>query len=214
MKVLKKGETVAECVNAVRIARRIGFHVSGTFIFALPTETHEERMSCVRMSRELGLNLVRFNNATPYPGTELYEMAKREGRLHVQGLYENFSAVSTFIENPFRKIPYSYVPTGTTERAIRNDIMFSYFAFYINWDKIKKIFTQPDTNETWFNAGRSLRDRIKRVPAMVFLAFMMLVKFIELLFNTLFGNKDSVSARDLFKLFSGRWFKKAGTGQA
>ena len=107
------------------------------------------------MSQELDLDLVRFNNATPYPGTRLFEMAKAEGRLNVQGEYENFCSVSTFIENPFRKIPLSYVPQGATANELRYDILVSYLAFYFNWHRLKKIFAKPDTNAGWFVAGRS-----------------------------------------------------------
>ena len=69
-------------------------------------ETHQDRMDSINLSRDLQLDMVRFNNATPYPGTELYEIAKSEKRLNVQGLWENFNSVSTFIENPFNRIPF------------------------------------------------------------------------------------------------------------
>ena len=32
----QKGETVAQCIEAVKMAKEIGFHVSATFIYALP----------------------------------------------------------------------------------------------------------------------------------------------------------------------------------
>ena len=89
MKIVKKGETVAQCIDAVKMAKDIGFHVSATFIYALPEETHQDRMDSINLSRDLQLDMVRFNNAT-YPGTELYEIAKREKRLNVKGLWENF----------------------------------------------------------------------------------------------------------------------------
>src|SRR5208283_2874626 len=44
MKTVKKGETVAQCVNAVKLAKEAGFHVSATFIYSLPGETHQDRM--------------------------------------------------------------------------------------------------------------------------------------------------------------------------
>ncbi len=46
MKVLQKGETVAQCREAVRIVKELGFVVHATFIFALPGETHADRMNC------------------------------------------------------------------------------------------------------------------------------------------------------------------------
>ena len=109
-------------------------------------------MDCVKLSKKLKLDMVRFNNATPYPGTELYEIAKIENRLNIQGVYENFVSVSTFIENPLRPIPFTYIPVGNTEAQIRRDLLFSYFSFYLDIEKIKSIFARPDKNLGWFNA--------------------------------------------------------------
>ena len=180
MKLIQKGETVEQCKRAVRMAKHIGFHVSATFIYGLPGETFKDRMRSVALSHELDLDMVRFNNATPYPGTELFQMAKQENRLHIQGLYENFNSVSTFIENPFNPIPMSYVPKGSTEAQIRRDILYSYFSFYLNLGRLKKIFFSPDKGVGWFNAGESLRAFLRKVPALASLSFMMLVKFGQL----------------------------------
>jgi len=67
MKIIKKGETVEEVVEAVKISKKIGYYVSATFIYALPTETHKDRMDCAMLSKDLQIDMVRFNNATPYP---------------------------------------------------------------------------------------------------------------------------------------------------
>jgi anaerobic magnesium-protoporphyrin IX monomethyl ester cyclase len=198
MKVLQKGETVAQCRDSVRVVKELGFVVNATFIYALPGETHADRMNCARMSQELDLDLVRFNNATPYPGTRLFEMAKEEGRLNVQGEYENFCSVSTFIENPFRKIPLSYVPPGSTEAEIRYDILVSYLAFYLNWRRLKKIFSKPDTNAGWFVAGKGFWQFLKKVPALVVLALLMSVKFVELFFAVLRGKNTKLTFREMF----------------
>lgn len=180
MKVIKKGETVAQCVEAVKMAKKIGFHVSATFIYGFPGETHEDRMKCAALSNELKLDMVRFNNATPYPGTELYQIAKNEGRLNVQGLYDNFVSVSTFIENPFHKIPFSYVPEGNTESQMRHDILLSYFKFYFDRDRFLRMFTRPDLGAGWFNAGDKLKKLVMKLPALAVLMTLLTVKFTQL----------------------------------
>ena len=139
-----------QCISVEMAKDR--FQVSATFIYGLPGDTHEDRMDCVKLSKKLKLDMVRFNNATPYPGTELYEIAKIENRLNIQGVYENFVSVSTFIENPLRPIPFTYIPVGNTEAQIRRDLLFSYFSFYLDIEKIKSIFARPDKNLGWFNA--------------------------------------------------------------
>ncbi|MBU1923372.1 MAG: radical SAM protein, partial [Candidatus Omnitrophica bacterium] len=180
MKLIKKDETVARCVEAVKMAKQIGFHVSATFIYGFPTETHKDRMNCLKLSKEFKLDMVRYNNATPYPGTELYDMAKRDGELKVVGLYENFYSVSTFIEYPFKEIPFSYVPAGSSETEIRNDLLFSYLAFYFDFNKIKSIFASPEKNASWFNAGETAIKLVKKVPALFLLGINIFLKYYKL----------------------------------
>ncbi len=79
MKLIDKKETVQQVIEGINLTKKFGFQVSGTFILGLPTETKEERKAAYKLAKELSLNYVRFNNATPYPGTRLYEIAVEEG---------------------------------------------------------------------------------------------------------------------------------------
>lgn len=203
MKTIKKGETVAQCKDAVIMAKKAGFHVSATFIYALPGETHQDRMDCVRLSTELNLDMVRFNNATPYPGTELYAIASSENRLNIKGLYENFVSVSTFIENPFKKIPFSYVPAGNTEDQIRRDILFSYFNYYIDIRKLKEIFAKPELGVGWFNAGDRFMDMMRKLPALAFLSVMMFFKLLQLFYYCVIRPDTRISLKFFLRIFEG-----------
>jgi anaerobic magnesium-protoporphyrin IX monomethyl ester cyclase len=181
MKIIRKGETVAECIAAVKMAKEIGFHVSATFIYGLPTETHQIRMDCARLANELEIDMVRFNNATPYPGTELYDIAKNNNNLYIQGDYENFNSVSTFIENPFHPTPFSYVPEGMTEGEIRNDIIESYFKFYLHIGKLKRMLSRRDEGVGWFNLNGSTFDKIAKLSGLITISFYMAVKFVQMI---------------------------------
>ncbi len=214
MKIIKKGETVEQCVDAARLAKQIGFYVSATFIYALPTETHKDRMNCARLSRELELDMVRFNNATPYPGTALYDIAKQENRFYLKGLYENFNSVSTFIENPFRKIPFSYVPEGNTEGQIRKDILLSYLTFYLDPQKIKRVLANKnDEGSAWFSAGATLIEQLRKIPALALLGGVLMIKFSELFVNILMRHDTSITIRECLNMFTGHWKKLIDKGQ-
>jgi len=201
MKTIKKGETVAQCVAAVKMAKKIGFHVSATFIYGLPGDSFKNRMNCIRLTDDLKLDMVRYNNATPYPGTELYEIARKEGRLNIKGLYENFFSVSAFIENPFKSIPFTYIPEGNTEDEIRRDILFSYFRYYLDIDKLKSIFEKPEQNVGWFNAGNHLIETVKKLPSLVFLFFMLFVKLGQLFYYSVIKKETSISLGYFLKIF-------------
>ena len=176
MASLNKGETVKQVVQAIKISKEIGFHVSVNYIFGLPGETHKDRMDAIRLTKQLSLDLVKYNNATPYPGTELYNIAKSQNRLFVSRDFENLNSVSTFIENPFNKIPLAYVPPHNTEKELRQDILHGYFSFYLNIKRLKEIFTRPDLNNAWFDFGHNFKDFIVKLPATIFLGFIFLIK--------------------------------------
>jgi len=128
MKLIDKRETVREITEGIRLAKRIGFQVSGTFILGLPTETRAERNAAYSLAKDLSLDYVRFNNATPYPGTKLYEIALKEGRFNPGPGWENLNACGTFVESPLKSNPLAYVPLGVSEKELRYDILkFSLF---------------------------------------------------------------------------------------
>ncbi|MGE4650845.1 MAG: B12-binding domain-containing radical SAM protein, partial [Myxococcota bacterium] len=200
MKEINKGETVADNVRAARIAKKIGFHVTTSFIFALPGETHQDRMEAVRLADELDLDLVKYNNTIPYPGTPLYETAKEENRLHVDGVYENFNSLSTFLESPFKKIRFAYVPKGSTEEEIRNDILYAHFAFYFSYRKIKNLFLNQSTGLS-FSPGKTLKSIFKKIPAYGYVGYTLLLKLITLGFNVLLGKNTSIPRKKFWSLF-------------
>lgn len=126
MKLLKKSETVQDNIDGIKMAKKHGFKVAGTFILGLPTETKEERQQAYNLAKELDLDYVRFNNAVPYPGTELYEIAKKEGRLKAGKSWRNLNACGTLV-GVINELPY--VPTTCSERELMTDV-FWYNIFY------------------------------------------------------------------------------------
>ena len=202
MKVLEKGETVEQCVQAVRLAKKVGFSVSATFLFCIPGETHADRMNCVRLSQDLKLDLVRFNNATPYPGTRLFQIAQEQGRLCVQGEYENFNSVSALIENPFRKIPLSFVPEGATAAEIRHDILFSYLALPQSAQDKEALFKPKADDHAGGTvaSGNSLARFVKKSAVLALLVMFMTVKMIGLFLGVLWGKNTKLTFREMWRM--------------
>ncbi len=194
MKTLKKGESLQTTIEAAHLAKELGFHVSCNFIFGLPGETHHDRKKAFALARELKLDLVKYNNATPFPGTELFEMAKRENRLNIVGQYENFIATATLTENPFRKIPLPYIPAGNTEKQIRYDVLFGSFLFYFSFRKLKRVFTQPELSNSWFDFGHNVNDFFRKLGPVLMLLMLLTIKFGEMLLVYPFIRKKTEKA--------------------
>lgn len=144
MKVINKGETVEDNVRAVKLVKKYGFKVSATFIMGLPTEIREERIATYKLAKKLSLDYARFNNACPYPGTKLYEIAKQENRLNVGEAWENLNSVGALVENSV--LPY--IPLSCDEKELKRDIIRANYFF---WLRPKSIFLLLfGKNSTWF----------------------------------------------------------------
>lgn len=79
LKKLKKGITAGQARNAVAIAKKAGIEVLTYFMFGLPGESTEHFEKNYRFAIELDPDYVNFSITIPYPGTELYNMARQKG---------------------------------------------------------------------------------------------------------------------------------------
>jgi anaerobic magnesium-protoporphyrin IX monomethyl ester cyclase len=89
MKILNKNELVEDNIRAIKMTSESGIITDGSFIFGLPSETREERYQTLKLACGLPLDGARFNIAIPYPGTQLYDIAKRENRLNIHSDWSN-----------------------------------------------------------------------------------------------------------------------------
>lgn len=149
MVIINKKETVEQNINALKLAKKYNFNLIGTFILGLPTETKEERLQAYRLARQY-LDYVRFNNATPYPGTKLYEMARNENRLNVGKDWENLNACGTFAEDFFRNRPLACVPLDTSEVELKRDILKCNLLFSCRWKTVFNLLTNKREASGWF----------------------------------------------------------------
>lgn len=78
---MKKRVAVKQAEDAIRIARASKIKVTGSFIFGMPHETIYTVRQTLEFIKRTRLPIYRFFYATPYPKTELYEAAKKMGRL-------------------------------------------------------------------------------------------------------------------------------------
>ncbi|MGC8936285.1 MAG: B12-binding domain-containing radical SAM protein [Candidatus Methanomethylicaceae archaeon] len=79
--ILKKGITLEQARSAIRWAKEVGMEVLGSFIIGTPGETKEDVMKTINFAKDSGIDFAQFTAMTPYPGTDVYEMAKKEGLL-------------------------------------------------------------------------------------------------------------------------------------
>lgn len=152
MKLIKKAETVEDNIRGIKLAKKFGFKISGTFILGLPTETREERRMAYRLAVDLDLDAARFNNATPYPGTELYNIAIEEGRFNPGEGWKNLNACGTLVGSTADEM--AYVPTTCTAEELMKDIFWFNVFFSLRPKKLfKLLFGKASDTAGWFFLG-------------------------------------------------------------
>ncbi|MEM2974215.1 MAG: radical SAM protein [Candidatus Micrarchaeia archaeon] len=80
---IPKGITLDQVRNAVSLAKKYHISCCGFFMFGLLGDTRQTMKETIDFALELDPDMASFNIATPYPGTQMYEIIKREGKLLV-----------------------------------------------------------------------------------------------------------------------------------
>jgi radical SAM superfamily enzyme YgiQ (UPF0313 family) len=76
LKIIKKGITKEQAIRAVEMAKKAGLKTSSFFIVGHPYETVSSIKDTVRLAVKLNTTSTSFGIMTPYPGTDVYRMAK------------------------------------------------------------------------------------------------------------------------------------------
>ena len=76
---IKKGVTMDEMRRFTKSCHKAGVVIHGTFILGLPVETEQSIQNTINFAKELDVFSLQVSLAAPYPGTELYEMARQNG---------------------------------------------------------------------------------------------------------------------------------------
>jgi anaerobic magnesium-protoporphyrin IX monomethyl ester cyclase len=78
---IRKGITLEQAENFTKNAKRAGLRIFGCFMIGLPGDTKETIMQTFRFAQKLNPDMAFFQQAVPFPGTELYRWSKSKGCL-------------------------------------------------------------------------------------------------------------------------------------
>ncbi|MEW6096605.1 MAG: radical SAM protein [bacterium] len=73
LKNIKKGTTIAQARNALKISNKLGFKTMAGFMFGNPGDNKETIEKTIKLALELNPIIGSFNIMTPFPGTEEYD---------------------------------------------------------------------------------------------------------------------------------------------
>jgi anaerobic magnesium-protoporphyrin IX monomethyl ester cyclase len=132
---IKKRQTLDDVRRAFKEAKAAGLQTMGFFIFGLPADTEDTMEDTIRFALELDPDLANFMIAAPYPGTELWETARREGRLFSMD-WRDYA-----IHDEKARYELPTLPPDLVERKWHE----AYRRFYLRPSRIWRRATSPDT---------------------------------------------------------------------
>lgn len=118
--LVKKGETLNEIRNAVRMLRENGITPKGTAIIGLMNTTFESDMNSVRFIKNLGIESI-WHHAFPFKGTELYDWAKKNGTF-LDPTFDSFDIRMPYETLGFKPMAFE-VPEYTRKERDRSYIL-------------------------------------------------------------------------------------------
>jgi anaerobic magnesium-protoporphyrin IX monomethyl ester cyclase len=182
-----KEQTVAQHLETAELCKKYGIKVSFFMIFGFPGETKEDRDETFRVVNGADVGYVKFNNLIPYPGTAIYDIAQKEGRLHIEPGWTNFNSTLSVTRSIFSTIPLAYAPEGTTEFELKRDIVKRNLQYFFKWKIIKKILLR-DKGVGWFNLPPQWYFKPYEVLALTKITMVLVTNLIFSFLPPAFGN--------------------------
>ena len=100
LKNIKKGITKAQAIEFTRNCKKLGLSVHGAFIMGLPGETRETIQETIEFAKAMDLNSIQASLASPYPGTEFYDLCKKEGWIATESFLDDTGHQTCVISYP------------------------------------------------------------------------------------------------------------------
>jgi radical SAM superfamily enzyme YgiQ (UPF0313 family) len=98
----KKAIRIDQIEKAVRLTHKAGILSKGYFIFGLPFENEETMENTIRFAKRIPLNDMSIFTLTPFPGSEMYDIAKNHGTIEKD--YEKMNLLDlVFVPNGLSK---------------------------------------------------------------------------------------------------------------
>ena len=151
LKKIKKHLDLNRALEIASMIKKAGIELYGFFMVGLPGDTPEKMQKTIDFAIKMDPDIANFCITIPFPGTELYDMVKREGRFLItvdDGINTGFYANEVFyeLENMDKMMVLKYY-----KKAI-ND-------FYFRPRKILRLLTRirsKDEFKWFFDTGFSV----------------------------------------------------------
>lgn len=145
---MKKRVALEKAEEAVRLVKRTGIKTAGNFMFGNIGETEETIKQSIKLAKKLNTDTMAFFIASPYPGTEFYQVAKDKGYLRPDLEWKDFTLVSN-------NIPPLNLPDLSAQRILawqKKAYRQYYLRFRYIWSKLTSINSMVDLKNLYNGA--------------------------------------------------------------
>ena len=136
---IHKGIRIEQIKDAFRWSHEAGIETRAYFMLGLPGETRVDSFRTIDFAKELNPDWVQFTLTTPYPGTELFSIAQKDGTLKSKDwqFYQSWAG--------WADTPLPYVPSGRDPRELKELQKIALRSFYLRPNIIFKhlFLTRP-----------------------------------------------------------------------
>ncbi len=144
LKTIDKKVTHDQIRAAFKNAKEVGLETIAFMIIGLPGETRESMQKTIDFAIELDPIIANFSMMTPYPGTKVYEIVKRQGRFLIND-WEDY----VFFQQQAR-----YEMGEMTAELVEEMYRKAYRQFYL---RPSPIIRRAKTKDFWLNLPRNVR---------------------------------------------------------
>jgi len=98
---IKKQLDLSRVLKCAKMAKKAGMKVYGFFMIGLPGDTPASMQKTIDFAIKMNPNIANFAMTIPFPGTELYRMIKKHGKLLIntdKGIDAGYYASEVFYE--------------------------------------------------------------------------------------------------------------------
>jgi len=151
--LMKKHVAMEKAEEAVKLVKKIGIKTAGNFMLGNIGETEKTIRQSIDLAKKLNCDTMAFFVASPYPGTEFYQIAKQKGYFRKDVDWKDFTLVSN-------NLPPLDLP-GLPAKEILRWQKRAYWEYYLRpryiWQKIAGIRSWIDILNLWNGAKLFLR---------------------------------------------------------
>jgi len=128
---IKKRTTLEQIKTNMKMLKKVGIEVRGSFVLGLPGETPAKARKTIDFAIEIDPDYAQFTLTTPFPGTPLYAEYQKWGRMTKQ--YGKFNIWSPVF------IPHGYKNSAELTKVHKQAFRRFYFRPKYVYGRLKKL---------------------------------------------------------------------------